>query len=241
MCAQQKTVDSGDTQFKSLMNNNLRRIHGVNNTSTVTASHIDEPILLMLAAYAELADIFSQEKHLTLFCDLHMIAPELSRRSNMSTNGISRPNITATPAADPNSDRDPIPFGFSGSPYTQHPQPQSYVPHQIAPESFQPSLFNQQAPQASQAAQQQPVYHQPQQQPAQPQPAPKQYAAQASPESRQVSPELALAIAGVTGLSAEDCSAAIELIRDITKLLPPQHAQRVAFLLVSIAVELDHK
>jgi hypothetical protein len=61
------------------------------------------------------------------------------------------------------------------------------------------------------------------------------------PEARQVSPELALAIAGVTGLSAEDCSAAIELIRDITKLLPPQHAQRVAFLLVSIAVELDHK
>lgn len=157
-------------------------------------------------------------------------------------NGIPRPTTTATPAADPNSDRDPIPFGYSGSPYTQHPQPQSYVPHQMVPETFSPQQTGpQQAPrnifevaaQNQAAVQQQQVIQQPQQ-------AQSHYhAAPAPKEQRRLSPELALAIANVTGLSPEDCSASIDLLREITKLLPPQRAQQVAFLLVSIAVELD--
>lgn len=159
-------------------------------------------------------------------------------------NGIPRPTTTATPAADPNADRDPIPFGYGGSPYTQHPQPQSYVPHQMVPETFAPQQPGpQQAPRnifevaaQNQAAvqQQQQVLQQPQQVQAQYQSAPTQK------EQRRLSPELALAIANVTGLSPEDCSASIDLLREITKLLPPQRAQQVAFLLVSIAVELDH-
>lgn len=161
-------------------------------------------------------------------------------------NGIPRPTTTATPAADPNADRDPIPFGYSGSPYTQHPQPQSYVPHQMVPETFTPQQPGpQQAPRNifEVAAQNQAAVQQQQQALQQPQQAQAQSQYQSAPapkDQRRLSPELALAIAGVTGLSAEDCSAAIELIRDITKLLPSQHAQRVAFLLVSVAVELDH-
>ncbi len=169
-------------------------------------------------------------------------------------NGIPRPTTTSTPAADPNADRDPIPFGYSGSPYTQHPQPQSYVnvPHQMVPETFSPQQPGpQQAPRnifdvaaQHQAAAQQ-VFSQPQQSaPTDKQPQPQvnhQHSSTSHDRTRVViSRELAAALSLNTGLSEQDCSAAIDLLREVMDGISyVNNPQRVAQLLLSIAVELN--
>lgn len=168
-------------------------------------------------------------------------------------NGIPRPTTTATPAADPNADRDPIPFGYSGSPYTQHPQPQSYVPHQMVPETFSPQQPGpQQAPRnifdvaaQHQAAAQQ-LFSQPQQSAPtdkQPQPQVNHQHSSTSQHDRTrvvISRELAAALSLNTGLSEQDCSAAIDLLREVMDGISyVNNPQRVAQLLLSIAVELN--